>query len=496
MINGRKNRSVKTKNYIINVNCYTWINNSHGLFDYESENFYKKCFKIKCLYNYYYILKDDINVEIKNEEEINKIMLNNSSMKLICKIKYINNNYQLIPCIENTGDGGGTALAQAPGGSAVPNTDGNENAGVSGVSGGIGGVSSNNAGNNGGNNAGNNGGNNAGNGDRVEGEHGDGADNFWVIVKYLKNKSSVLHEDDIIKLGRVKLKIKKIITNVQQEREYNKSLSPFDDDECETDAPEMAAPGGSVHGVLHRGGSGPGVLLHGGPTAGMEQHPTGGNAPTDKNTISNNYVSGSINPHVSLRSSQMEEDQNVCINCGAVSNGVEESYNLYDDVDEGDEVSDAVEGSEPPREGENFPGRNANLNRGEANRPQESDINLASNNSYVDDFYLFKGNALNGELSGECRKGGRDAQSKNGQNEDDVAVFSESPFGGVLSQPSKGKTQGGGGSPIDQHSMKSLRAREHESGATNRLVEPKANCSGAISQINDGAPIWGTYQGK
>ncbi|KOB58406.1 hypothetical protein PFHG_00149 [Plasmodium falciparum HB3] len=99
MITNKKNRTSKNKNYIINVNCYTWINNSHGLFDYESENFYKKCFKIKCLYNYYYILKDDINVEIKNEEEISNVMGNNNSLKLICKIKYINNNYQLIPSI-------------------------------------------------------------------------------------------------------------------------------------------------------------------------------------------------------------------------------------------------------------------------------------------------------------------------------------------------------------------------------------------------------------
>ncbi|EUD67921.1 hypothetical protein C922_01533 [Plasmodium inui San Antonio 1] len=494
MINGRKNRSVKTKNYIINVNCYTWINNSHGLFDYESENFYKKCFKIKCLYNYYYILKDDINVEIKNEEEINKIMLNNSSMKLICKIKYINNNYQLIPCIESKSEGsstaGGTAVGEPHGSNNVVNRDNSEYGGD-----GEGNIGSNNVGNSDSNNARNSGDNRGGNSvlndSRDDGDHGDSggndAENFWVIVKYLKNKSSILHEDDIIKLGRVKLKIKKIITNVQQEREYNKSLSPFDDDECETDIPEMVGLACNGPGDIGGGDTGHGVVPHRMPTPRME-HTTGDNALIDKNNPSNNYVSGSINPNVSLYSSQRQEDENICINCGAASNDVEDGYNLYDDVDEGDDVSDAVEGSELPRDGQSFLGRSTNSNIGEQNRPQESDINLAGNNSYVDDFYLVKGNVLNGELNGECRTGGgRGAQSKNRQNEDDVAVVSESPFRSVLSHPSNGKTQNGGGSLIDKHTTEASRARKQDSGAANRLLETKSNCSGAISEIdNDG----------
>ncbi|SBS81905.1 FHA domain protein, putative [Plasmodium ovale] len=264
MINGRKSRNVKTKNYIINVNCYTWINNSHGLFDYESENFYKKCFKIKCLYNYYYIFKDDINVEIKNEEEISKIMLNNTNLKLICKIKYINNNYQLIPCIEDINDGNDSDAR----------------------------------------------GNNVNENNTTEND----VDNFWVIVKYLKNKSSVLHEDDVIKLGRVKLKIKKIITNTQQEKEYNKSLSPFDDDECETVAPET------------------------------EQHCIVNNNIIESNIISSNFVTGSINSNAPFRHNRMGEEH-VCINCGTVSNDPDDSYNMYDDADD-------FVGSDSPAEGE------------------------------------------------------------------------------------------------------------------------------------------------
>ncbi|KOB87963.1 hypothetical protein PFDG_04365 [Plasmodium falciparum Dd2] len=99
MITNKKNRTSKNKNYIINVNCYTWINNSQGLFDYESENFYKKCFRMKGLDNYYYILKDDINGEIQNEGEISKVRGNNNRLKLVWKSGDINNNYEVIPAV-------------------------------------------------------------------------------------------------------------------------------------------------------------------------------------------------------------------------------------------------------------------------------------------------------------------------------------------------------------------------------------------------------------
>ncbi|VTZ68319.1 FHA domain protein, putative [Plasmodium chabaudi chabaudi] len=265
MINGRKNKNIKTKNYVINVNCYTWINNNHGLFDYESDNFYKKCFKIKCLYNYYYILKDDINVEVKNEEEISKISLSNTNLKVICKIKYTNNNYQLIPCIENIYD------------------ERNDN--------------KNNAEEN------------------ESNEHNE-ANKFWIIVKYLKNKTSILHENDIIKLGRVKLKVKKIITNIQQEKEYNKSISPFDEDECETAAPEL-----EHFSRINNDG-----ILEGGMA--------------DVNIMSNHFVSATINKNIQFPDSNTP-DKDICIKCGALNDNSDgNSYALYNDMNdsEGNEL--------------------------------------------------------------------------------------------------------------------------------------------------------------
>ncbi|SCM20937.1 FHA domain protein, putative [Plasmodium chabaudi chabaudi] len=315
MINGRKNKNIKTKNYVINVNCYTWINNNHGLFDYESDNFYKKCFKIKCLYNYYYILKDDINVEVKNEEEISKISLSNTNLKVICKIKYTNNNYQLIPCIENIYD------------------ERNDN--------------KNNAEEN------------------ESNEHNE-ANKFWIIVKYLKNKTSILHENDIIKLGRVKLKVKKIITNIQQEKEYNKSISPFDEDECETAAPEL-----EHFSRINNDG-----ILEGGMA--------------DVNIMSNHFVSATINQNIQFPDSNTP-DKDICIKCGALNDNSDgNSYALYNDMNdsEGNEL-DNNNSSNSLIRSENY-----SLYCDENNKANESD-KREDNIDISDPNYILKNNVPN-----------------------------------------------------------------------------------------------------
>ncbi|SCN59487.1 FHA domain protein, putative [Plasmodium chabaudi adami] len=315
MINGRKNKNIKTKNYVINVNCYTWINNNHGLFDYESDNFYKKCFKIKCLYNYYYILKDDINVEVKNEEEISKLSLNNTNLKVICKIKYTNNNYQLIPCIENIYD------------------ERNDN--------------KNNAEEN------------------ESNEHNE-ANKFWIIVKYLKNKTSILHENDIIKLGRVKLKVKKIITNIQQEKEYNKSISPFDEDECETAAPEL-----EHFSRINNDG-----ILEGGMA--------------DVNIMSNHFVSATINKNIQFPDSNTP-DKDICIKCGALNDNSDgNSYALYNDMNdsEGNELDNNNSSNSLVRS------ENYSLYCDENNKANESD-KREDNIDISDPNYMLKNNAPN-----------------------------------------------------------------------------------------------------
>ncbi|CAD2093185.1 FHA domain protein, putative [Plasmodium vinckei brucechwatti] len=315
MINGRKNTNIKTKNYVINVNCYTWINNNHGLFDYESDNFYKKCFKIKCLYNYYYILKDDINVEVKNEEEINKVSLNNTNLKVICKIKYTNNNYQLIPCIENIYD------------EKNDNKNNNE--------------------------------------ENESNEHNE-ANKFWIIVKYLKNKTSILHENDIIKLGRVKLKVKKIITNIQQEKEYNKSISPLDEDECETAAPELE----HFSRINNYG------IIEGGMS--------------DVNIMSNHFVSATINPNIRFGDNNTP-DKDICIKCGALNDNSDgNSYALYNDMNdsEGNELDNNNSNNSLVRS------ENCSLYCDENNKSNESN-KREDNIDISDPNYMLKNNTPN-----------------------------------------------------------------------------------------------------
>ncbi|CXI31090.1 FHA domain protein, putative [Plasmodium berghei] len=322
MINGRKNKNIKTKNYVINVNCYTWINNNHGLFDYESDNFYKKCFKIKCLYNYYYILKDDINLEIKNEEEINKISLNNTNLKVICKIKYTNNNYQLIPCIENLYD------------------ERNDN--------------KNDA-------------------EENESNEQNEANKFWIIVKYLKNKTSILHENDIIKLGRVKLKVKKIITNIQQEKEYNKSLSPFDEDECETAAPDL-----EHFSRINNDG-----ILEGGMA--------------DVNIMSNHFVSGTINQNMQFGDNNTP-DKDICIKYGTLNDNFDSSsYALYNDINDSEKNElDNNNNSNIIIRSENYSMCCYENNKGNENDKREDNIYISGHN------YMLKNNTPN-ELTIDTR---------------------------------------------------------------------------------------------
>lgn len=41
--------SSRNRGCVMSISCLTWASDSHGLFDYESRNVFKKNFKIQCL---------------------------------------------------------------------------------------------------------------------------------------------------------------------------------------------------------------------------------------------------------------------------------------------------------------------------------------------------------------------------------------------------------------------------------------------------------------
>ncbi|PFH36590.1 FHA domain-containing protein [Besnoitia besnoiti] len=127
----------RNRGCLMSVSCLTWASDSHGLFDYESRNVFKKNFKIQCLREAYRAIRVKTDVLFLPEEEAVHFLQHQqefppSDVRSLLKIQWTNGAYHVIPshasevCIDPSsppGPGhraGGGAHARALASSAAP----------------------------------------------------------------------------------------------------------------------------------------------------------------------------------------------------------------------------------------------------------------------------------------------------------------------------------------------------------------------------------------
>nr|CEL75820.1 TPA: forkhead-aasociated domain-containing protein [Toxoplasma gondii VEG] len=84
------------------ISCLTWASDSHGLFDYESRNVFKKNFKVQCLKDAYRAIRIKTDVLLLPEEEAIQFLHQQrdfpaSDVRSLLKLQWTNGAYHVIP---------------------------------------------------------------------------------------------------------------------------------------------------------------------------------------------------------------------------------------------------------------------------------------------------------------------------------------------------------------------------------------------------------------
>ncbi|CBZ50990.1 forkhead-associated domain-containing protein, related [Neospora caninum Liverpool] len=86
----------------MSISCLTWASDSHGLFDYESRNVFKKNFKVQCLQDSYRAIRIKTDVLLLPEEEAIQFLHQQrefpaSDVRSLLKLQWTNGAYHVIP---------------------------------------------------------------------------------------------------------------------------------------------------------------------------------------------------------------------------------------------------------------------------------------------------------------------------------------------------------------------------------------------------------------
>ncbi|PHJ18345.1 fha domain-containing [Cystoisospora suis] len=94
--------SSRSRGCVMSISCLTWASDSHGLFDYESRNVFKKNFKIQCLRESYRAIRIKADVVLLPEDEAVQFLqqqqhLSASDVRSLLKLQWTNGAYHVIP---------------------------------------------------------------------------------------------------------------------------------------------------------------------------------------------------------------------------------------------------------------------------------------------------------------------------------------------------------------------------------------------------------------
>ncbi|KFG62523.1 FHA domain-containing protein, partial [Toxoplasma gondii RUB] len=92
----------RNRGCVMAISCLTWASDSHGLFDYESRNVFKKNFKVQCLKDAYRAIRIKTDVLLLPEEEAIQFLHQQrdfpaSDVRSLLKLQWTNGAYHVIP---------------------------------------------------------------------------------------------------------------------------------------------------------------------------------------------------------------------------------------------------------------------------------------------------------------------------------------------------------------------------------------------------------------